>query len=335
MSIEASTTPAPTTDAPAGRAELLAELEGMPADDAAPVEDAPAEVKPADPVTSEDEEAEADEPVKAADPAPDVELNKRLEAIQKAERRAKEDIAKQRAELEAERKRLDPDLAELNELRELRRRAKLGDSAALLKFGEYGDDDAELVARSVYALSKAAAANPQAKEAAARALREREAGGKLSALEQKLADLEKQLAERDQKAATERQVASYLDATAKVVDDSTPIVRQMFTKSPDKARQQVAAARDYLMQQTGEEPEPADVLKALEDYERSELIARGFDPDSLLKTTKQTTPAAGEKNSAKTLSSELTKSTSPRTAPLDPAEERAALLRALESGQVD
>jgi hypothetical protein len=175
-------------NAPATRAALLSELNAMPADNTpAPAEttEAPAEtvaaveateaeaLPPTDDATDADP---ADEPAPevAASPPADAELGKRLEAIQKQERRAKEAIAAARAELESERKKYEPDLAELAELRELKRRARLGDASALLKFGEYADDDAELVARSVFTLSKAAQANPAAKEAAAKALRERE-----------------------------------------------------------------------------------------------------------------------------------------------------------------
>lgn len=346
MSIETTNTPAPAAtpaDAPIAREALLAELEAIPASDEAPLEAEPesapeaVEAAPAEDAEPADDDADDATPEPAAAAAkPDPDLNSRLEAIQKAERRAKEALAKERAELEAMRKAAEPDLAELAELRELRRRAKLGDSSALLKFGEYADDDAELVARSVYALSKAAAANPQAKEAAARALRERESFSKVSELEQKLANLEKQLTEREQRAQAERQTAAYLDTASKAVTDETPIVRNMFTKSPDLARQRVAMARDYLHQQTGEIPDPVDVLKALEQVERDDLIARGIDPDLVLsKTTKPTTPAAGERSAAKTLSNDLTKQTKPRTAPLSPKEERAELLRALEAGQVD
>lgn len=347
MSIEGSVTAAANPDAIPGRADLLAGLESIPDTDVAPIEgasDANGQGTEAGQAAEGSESAEvedpADDPGSTAStatvaPVADPELNKRLEAIQKADKRAKEAIAAQRAELEAERKKLEPDLAELNELRELRRRAKMGDSTALLKFGDYTEADALLVARSVHALSKEAAANPAAKEAVARALRERESTSKVDALEAKLADLQKQIADRDAAFEAKAQSETYLQGVTKVLDDSTPIIKQMFSKSPDKARQQVAMARDYLHQQTGEIPDAVDVLKALEDYERSELIARGFDPDSLLRTTKQPTPAAGEKPSAKTLSSDLTKSQSPRSAPLSPSEERASLLRALNAGQID
>lgn len=335
-------------DAPASRAALLSELNSLPAEAApeAPAEaveaaaDTVAAVEATEAEGAVDEAADpADEPAAevVASPPADAELSKRLEAIQKNERRAKEAIAAARAELEAERKKYEPDLAELAELRELKRRARLGDASALLKFGEYADDDAELVARSVFTLSKAAQANPAAKEAAAKALRERETVSKMSALEQRLEALQKEIAERDQRAEAERHSAKYLEAASKAVDDSTPILRNMFNSNPELARSRVAMARDYLHQQTGEVPDPADVLKELEIIERNELVARGIDPDLVVKSTatKQASPVAGEKRGTKTLSNDLTTQTKPRAAITDPKEARAQLLKELESGKLD
>ncbi len=336
---DVSSTPTPAAEGGSDRASLLAGLESIPdttvapvgpvsTEAAEPVDTKPAEIPAADPADTDDvEPAEV-----ASKPVTDPELAKRLDTIQKQERRAKESLAKERAELEAKFK--PEDLAELAELRELRRRAKLGDPHAILKLTESTEDDAEAIARNVYKLSKKAAENPANREEVARTVRERELSARLEATEQRFAALEKQLADRDAAVVREQENSTYLEAAAKNIDDSTPIVRAMFSKNPQLARQRVAFARDYLAQQTGEIPDAADVLKALEAVERDELTARGIDPD-LVRAKPSTPVAAGEKRTAKTLNSDLSSPTTPRTAPASPKEEREHLLKALESGRLD
>jgi hypothetical protein len=341
MSVEGSN-PTPAA-APDSRASLVAELNALPVEGAAESKPAaapdsaaaepPAEAAPAEQALSDDATgAEADDVSDTPAPAPkaDVELAKRLDAIKAAERRSRDEIAKARAELEAQRK----EIAEQTEA--LKRRFKADPIAVMRELGASTSEDWDLVSRAAWANTEKAAQNPQTREAAMRALKERETTDAVAHLRDELTAVRKELAERDAKANAERQSAAYLTAVSKSLDDSTPIVKTLFDKNPTLAQQRVQLARDYLHQQTGEIPEPGDVLKMLEQVERDELAYRGIDPDQLLKTTKPvSTPAAGETRSAKTLSNDLTKQTKPRTAPATPEEERAELLRALEAGQLE
>jgi hypothetical protein len=316
-------------------AESAPETEAAPAPAPAPEAKAAPVEEPADEADEADDVPGEQPATPAVEAKLDPDTAKRLEAIQRNERRAKDEIAKARAELDAERKRLEPDLAELAKIRDLRKRARLGDASAMLELGGFADDDAEAVARSVYSLSKAAQANPASREAAARVLREREQMSALEETRKELAALRDDVKRERESAAREREVAGYLDTASKAATDDTPIMRAMLERNPELARQRIKTARDYFHEHTGEIPDPADVLRELEIVERNELIARGVDPDSI-RIQKKTNPAAPEtKKAAKTLTTDLGTPTKPRTAPRNPKEERDELLRELERGQLD
>ncbi len=333
---------------PMGRADLVAALNSMsePAP-AAPDVPAPATEEAAtppaavvaDPPAEPAAEVEATEAEGLTPPAdaakPDPELAKRLEAVQRAEKRAKEEIARAKAELEAERKKLDPDLAELKELRDLVKRARMRDPDALLKLADAQAEDAEDLARGLFRMSPKARENPANRDEVARTVRERELAAKAEAALARADEAMKRLADYEANERNARESAAYFDATSKAVSDETPVLRSMLERNPTLARQRIQMARDYFYQQTGEVPEPADLLRELEQVERNELVARGIDPDVALKSAPSRPAPVANRPAGKTLSNDLTKSTSPRPDPKTPEEEKADLLKALESGQFD
>jgi hypothetical protein len=332
--------PATTSSEPtSGRAALLAELEAASkapepeAAKAAEPEPQPAvEAKVVPPA----DDVEADDVEPFTEPAADPGLAKRLEAVQKAERRAKESLAKERAELDEQRKSLSPRLEAAERFENLAKRAKYDPAGVLMALG-LTDEDLGTAARHVFAASKDGAADPRHKEAAQKALREREYEDKLTQTQHKLEQLEASIQQQKQTEHLQRQVNSYLDSVTKAASDETPLVRTMLEKNPERTRNLISTLTQQLIEETGEVPDPLDVAKTLEKSRRQELIELGLDPDAVFKTApKKSTPSADETRPAnKTLSNDLSKTVSPRVAPKDKKEERAELLRKLESGQLD
>ena len=285
--------------------------------------------------------AEVEQPAKAAPTESveadkvDPEVAKRLDQIQKASKREREIVAKERAELEELRKSIEPALESSKRFQELSKRAKYDPAGVLLSLG-LTSDDLELAARHVYSQSKAAEADPKHKEQSAKLLREREYEDKLKATESRLQELESKLSQERESERINREAERYLESVTKAINQDTPLVNTLMSKSPEKARQRLSEVAQYLIEQTGEVPDPEEVAQTLEKLRMSELEELGIDPSTVLKTAPKTqNPAAAETKAAKqTLSNDLTNTVSPRSAPKDPREERIALIRALESGQL-
>lgn len=299
-----------------------------PANDEAEEEDA----EDADEAPAEDAEPE----VKADD---DPELSKRLEAIQRAEKRGKEAVAKERQAFEAERAQFleewQPKIQAAQQFEQLKARARY-DAAAVLEALGYGDDDFEPAARQLYVRSQGAKADPKHREAAARMMREREQQDALSQMRQEMEKLRSEIQQRDLREQQQQQVETYLTSVTNAVTDDTPLVRTWLDKSPQKVRRQIVAVSERLIAETGEVPDAADVLQALEQERRSELEELGIDFTQVAKkkatTPKKKTPAAGEKRTAnKTLTNDLGNPTKPRGQPVTREELEADVIANMPS----
>lgn len=324
---------------PADNASIAAELESMTGDQEI-TEDAPSKKEPAEkdekPAVEkqakeiDDDDDDEESPETKEEPA-DPQLNKRLEAVQRAERRAKEAVAREREVLTADRQEMErkfaPLAAQVERFEQLAKRAKFDPVSVLLHLG-LSEDDFEPIARSIYDHSKAAASDPKRKEYSQRAMREREAADQLSQVQKEFSEFKQQMETREREATSQQQVATYLDAVAKAASDETPIVRSMIEKNPSRARERLTSAAQYLLDETGEVPDAGDVLRALEKAEREELESRGIDPDMVSRKP----VAATEKKPSKTLSADLSSPTKPKVkdAPKSKREERDDLVRDLE-----
>src|SRR5690606_3906361 len=126
-----------------------------------------------------DEDEAADEEVEP-EPKPDPETDRRLAAIQKAEKQAKQAaaaeraaIAKERAEIEEQRKAAAETASKVASFETLLKRAKY-DRAGVLRALGVTDDMFSDVAEEFYALSEKGKADPRYKERSERTARERE-----------------------------------------------------------------------------------------------------------------------------------------------------------------
>jgi len=275
--------------APLGRDEILAQLDAQPSDDA-PVEtvEAAVEDEEAEPVEAEAdgesvEEDEADEDSDEEDaPAEDPKTQKGLDAVRRAEKRHREQMASDRAEFAREQSKHAERIAKLDEYEDAAKRVKYDPGSLLKKLG-VAEDDYELIAHAIYAESKAGAADPARKAAAAARLRDREKEDKLTATEKRMADLEAKIeadkVARADQAEAERYIGE-VNATAKT---KFPLIAHMMANAPDDVGDGLSAAFDRLKAKTGKPPAPAQVVAEMDRKERARLKAIGVDPDAIVK----------------------------------------------------
>lgn len=287
-----------------------------------------------------EEESEGDEP--AEDP-PDPVAAKRIEAIQKAEKESKARLVQERTE--AERLLQDrhrewesewkPKVEKVERVEKLIERADI-DPVAFADERGWSKEQKLHAAEQLY-LDAKAEEDPKYRAQRAIRLRERETSGKASALEKQLAETNAKLERFEQ----ERREEKFVSKATTAVTEKTPILKAMLTKNPEAAEARIRAAASYIRQQTGRDPDPSDVISKLEEVERSELIARGVDPDKVFPkappkakpngtngaATKPKTQEAGERKTAKTAA--VKTSTTPP--PDKPPPTRDQLLQELEA----
>lgn len=327
------------------KSALLAELENLKDDSEPPAPVTESEQKSAEePAETESTEesvetesaeetaAETEEEVTA--PKVDPQTAKRLETIRRAEQRAKD--AHQIRLLELQRK--ETELAQLSEtvarFEKLKSRVKYDPVAVLQELGVTADDH-EYVAKQFFQRSKKALEKPEMREQADREMRSREHEDKLAAYARRVEELEQNLANEKHEKEREKVRSNYLGTVTKVVADDAPIVKNMLSKNPEKTKEFLYTVAEHMAAVNGEIPDPKEVVAQAEQWRRTELEEAGIDL-SLITKPKNATPNAGEKRTAKTLSNDLgtptpVKSAATRT----PEEERADVLRAMMSGQLD
>lgn len=289
----------------------------------------------------EPKEGKAEEPSKDAE-AKDPETAKRLSVIQKAEKRSREQLTKEREDAKAEilkmRRQLEeewqPRLKQAENFEQLKKRARIDPAGVLASLG-LTDDDMEPAARQVYSRSKAAAADPKNRDAADRAMREREQGDSLAAMQKRIDELENGIRSRDQKAIAQREAERYIDSVSKAIGDNAPLVRAVMAKNPDKARYEFGRIALSLAERDGGEvPDPEDVIAEYERSRRTELEELGIDPATVIKAKK---PEEPKKPPAKTLGSDATRSMTQTKANAAATykEKKRELLRAMERDSLD
>ncbi len=249
------------------------------------VEPEPAAEVEAAPVEKDEPEVEAaDEPEvepEAVEAKPDAETAKRLSVVQKAERRAKESIATERAEFAREREKHAASVRDLeakqSKLDSLAKRARLDPTAVLSELG-LTDEDFEAAAQHLYVRRKGAVADPKTRAAAEAASRDRESADTVAKLQARLDARDKADAEREQAASNAASRDAYLDRVTKTVTADQPLLKALHAKNPAKARAELLQVGIELYRSEGEEPDPADVAAAWEQRKRAEIEDLGLAP---------------------------------------------------------
>lgn len=230
--------------------------------------------------TDEDEEDDDDE----EDVELDADTKKRLASVQRAEKRAKEQLAAEQAKLDQRVKEWEPRIVAAQKFEELQKRAKYAPDAVLEALG-LTTDDFEAAARTLYARSQAGAKDPKNREAAARLQREREAADQNAVMRKELDDLKKQISDRDLQAQQQVAIDEYADTITKAAKSEkveAPLVKQMLAKTPNKARRRMLEVAAELAAEFGEVATAADVITELEKKRRKELEEDGIDPAKVL-----------------------------------------------------
>ncbi len=252
-------------------AEVEPEAEDTDSD--APVDEGPA---PAVEEDDEDEEEAKAEPEKPAE-KPDPDLTKRLAQVQKAERRARETIAKERADAKAEleqakahiEREWGPRVQAAQEFEALKKRAKYEPDAVLRSLG-LDDAGLEAAARVIFSDTEAGKKNPQYREQALKLQREREQADKLAANEKQIAEMRAERAAEKQAAELAHHKTLYLDDAIKTGAEA-PLLKQLHAKSPAKARAQLWTASEQLFGETGEMPTADEAVERFEKNRREYL----------------------------------------------------------------
>lgn len=297
-----SPAPAPVTRRRPERASfdaLAAELE-QGADRAVTPPNGKPVVKPADPpplpppdkdtddVETEDgDDAPPDKPEAPEKDAGEIKIDpaaqKRMEGIQRAEKKMRDRIAAERAEADKIIAEWKPKIEKAEKFESLAKRAKYAAADVLAELG-LTEDDFESAARDLYSRSKAGAKDPKARVAVERNAREREKDDRIASLEKKLDDLANGLTSERANAQATAAVTKYVDDTVKraTTGDDAPIIKKWLATNPARARAQLEAEGNHLAREMGGVPDHADVVARLEAKRREELTADGFDVDAWL-----------------------------------------------------
>lgn len=236
--------------------EGLAKMHGVPTPEIAPTLEAAKPVaattaaKPAEPkpigvtVTTKSPPEPGDE--KPDDPA----TAKGIDAIEKRAIRAREQLAKDKADAKAE---LDAERAELARqraatakdptLEELQKLAKTpGKTLELLKrLGVESEDDYERVARDTYAVSKSGKADPKNKVHADQMAEKQGLHAELADLRKAVEETRTYLTTREQQAHVATFQKQYLDEAVKAVPTEPSFIGNALAANPEKAREKLLA----------------------------------------------------------------------------------------------
>lgn len=290
---------------------------------------------------AEEEEAAARAAAGAKEPEPkpaqDPQTLKRLEQLQRAEQRNKAAALQRMQEIQRREQEFADVAARVKSFDEKKERARFDPVGVLSELiGEMSVEDYDAIAQQFFAMGSAGAKDPRVREKATAAMQSRQTMTAQQKLEKELQALRD---EREQERAAvqlDRYKSGLATRAQKAIGDETAVVKAMFAQDPDEARELLYFVANDIYQQTGEEPDVADVVVALEAWQRAEMKKRGIDPDGYFKKT-QPQPA-GEKKTAvtKSLTNNLTNPKAPKKAvPEDDDELDADIIRALQSGQLD
>jgi hypothetical protein len=316
-----------TSEAPHTEPAPAAELAPAPVPEAAPVEPPP-EI--------------------AAEPT----LDDQIEATQREEKQSKLDT--ERSAFEAERRewiqdfeakqaehtqRLADGESREAKIADMAHRAKYDPESLMTELGVSTADGLLQAARTLFNASKAMGpdASPDLKAAHQRTMQQREHSDQLAAQKTELQELRDQIASEKHNAEGRKALGQYADGIFGSVGETSPITRNLLaSKGAASARQGIMNVAAHLREQTGELPDASDVIKAYEDSQRADLLDRGIDPDTLglSAAPKTPTPVADVRTTPASLGNDLGTTTLPRTAPVSRDEQRADVLRSLQSGNL-
>ena len=246
---------------------------------------------------SEDDDSEDD----SEDTKPDDDTEKRLEKIRAEEKRARTAISAERAELDKARTAHEADIAEVKEFKALKARVRFEPLAVLMALG-MTEDDLAPASKQLYFASPGAKSDPKNREAVEQHQRTRQHGSDLEALREQNAALTKRIDDREASETQQREADAFIGTITSAVTDTSPIASALMEKDPAHARQRLVATAMELINETGEKPEPAEVLKRYEadGWNAKDLRIAGIDPPRAGKKKASTKTKPSTKKAKKT-----------------------------------
>lgn len=311
-SAKAATTARANAEMAKINAELLAGLgelhkddakpPGAPADEVKPVVEVSAEVKPAEVSAAPPDEVKPLEEVPLDDAA-----KKRIAAEQTRERKRTEQLAKERGEFDAAKKKLEDEWRPRVEKAEAFEALVGGGVPAAMKALEQlklTPEEYAALAPAAWALSPKGKEDPKARAAAAKTLQDHSVEARFAAQAKEIAELKSQITAEKTAAKHAADVDAYLGTVEKALKDPTPEEAAAGRKpveapllkriKPDAARALFNRVALDLLDEHGTVPTAAEVIAAAEARERADLIARGYDPDAIVAPKAAAKPAPGK-----------------------------------------
>ena len=288
-------------EARAGLNKMATQAAAEQAAPAAPRVVAPAAVKPpADPAAVTADGAKPPAKVEA-DEGADEQTAKGLEAIERRDKRQREQLAADRkafadeaAQQRAEFAKLKADFegktTELDELRKLARAP--GKSLELLKrLGVESEDDFERYARDTYAVSKTGKVDPKNKQYADQMAEKQGTASEISDLRKELTDLREQLTTRDRQQNAKVEAERWVDEGIKALPKEPTFIGKTHAVNPTKARSELLATGQAMLREAIEEnggrydaslePTHAQVIARYETNKRQALKDDGITDEQI------------------------------------------------------
>jgi hypothetical protein len=327
----------------AGRASTLAALESGKLEPEADAADETETETDVDQVaeTGVELEAKADKPVAepTLDAKKDTEVEKRLASVQAAEKRSRDKIAAERAELDKRTEDLKVRSESLDKFEALKKNIHRDPAAVVAELGITDDAGLEAVARKLFAMTEAGKKDPAAAKAnaavAEQTLRAREQESTLEKIQRELKETRELITKQSDAQARQAETARYVSSIETAAKDSAPLVAHLLATDPDDTHDGLVKVYSRLLAENGEAPDAADVVAVFDKAQRAKFTKLGVDPESLIKNDpKKNIQAADKKHPAKTLGNDLSTPRVPRPTKSD-KEHRAETLQMLESGKLE
>lgn len=268
----------------------------------------------------------------------DPEADKRLAAIQAQEKRSRDKIAAERAELDKAAAELKTARAELDKFEAAKKLIHRDPAAVLASLGITDDASLEAVARKAFAMTEAGKKDPNAAKAnaqvAEQTLRARETETAIEKVQREMAELRESVTKQSQQQVAQQQAAQYVTAIGTAAKASAPLVAHLLEHDADDTHDGLVRTYERLIAENGEAPDAADVVAAYDKAQREKFTKLGINPESIYDTTKKNIQAADKKHPAKTLGNDLSTPRVPRPNKSD-KEHRAETLALLESGKLE
>lgn len=230
----------------------------------------------------DDEEDEDDED------ETDKETARRIEQVQRTDKRLREERERQFAAREAEleqhvsslKKEWEPRIAAAEKFERLAARANI-DPVAVVKALGVGKDRYEYIGQVFYTLAKAEGGDDKAKIAAAQLMKQSEYDAEIADLKKWREQREQADKDREQQTAADREVDAFISKVMQAATDKMALAKALLKNDPDTAREELQIVAFRLAKAEGKLPDAKKVMIEFEKHQRAKLRKLGLDPKTM------------------------------------------------------